>query len=139
MLSLTLARNRRAGRDVLALDRFDVRSGQRLAVLGPNGAGKTLLRLLAAVDTPTRGMLESRGRPYSSLDAVERDRLRRAVWAHGVRIAPAFRRDAMESYGRPPGPPAAGTPSSREQRARLAGPCSRTFRWPGTRHMSRTG
>ncbi len=78
MLSLTGVRHRRGDQEVLAVDRLDVWPGQRLAVLGPNGAGKTtMLRLLAAVDTPTAGTLESDGRPWTALDPGEQTQLRR--------------------------------------------------------------
>jgi len=55
-LTLRQVRHVRAGREVLRVDSLEVASGERLSVLGPNGAGKTtMLRLLAAVDRPTRG------------------------------------------------------------------------------------
>jgi ABC-type sulfate/molybdate transport systems ATPase subunit len=55
-LTVRGVRHARAGREVLRVDRLDVEPGERLSVLGPNGAGKTtMLRLLAAVDLPTRG------------------------------------------------------------------------------------
>jgi ABC-type sulfate/molybdate transport systems ATPase subunit len=70
----------RGGREVLAVDRLEIWSGQRLAVLGPNGAGKTtLLRLLAGVDTPTHGYLRYGGRPYLDLGRVEQAARRRST------------------------------------------------------------
>jgi ABC-type sulfate/molybdate transport systems ATPase subunit len=49
-------RVRRAGRDVLAIPRLDIRAGRTTAILGPNGAGKTtLLRLIAGLERPHEG------------------------------------------------------------------------------------
>jgi ABC-type Fe3+/spermidine/putrescine transport system ATPase subunit len=76
VLSLQDVRHRRGGRDVLRIGALDVAAGERLAVLGPNGAGKTsLLRLLAAIDVPTDGIVLIDGVPTSP-GAVE---LRRRV------------------------------------------------------------
>ena len=46
----------RAGREILAIPRLDVRPGRTTAILGPNGAGKTtLLRLIAGLERPDAG------------------------------------------------------------------------------------
>lgn len=50
------------GRTVLALDRFEVRAGEVVAVLGPNGAGKsTLFRILLLLERPDAGRVLLRG------------------------------------------------------------------------------
>jgi ABC-type polysaccharide/polyol phosphate transport system ATPase subunit len=42
---------------------FDVASGESLGIIGPNGAGKsTVLRMLAGILRPTRGLISVRGR-----------------------------------------------------------------------------
>ncbi len=42
---------------------FDVRDGQFFSILGPSGCGKTtLLRMIAGLTEPTRGVIEIRGR-----------------------------------------------------------------------------
>jgi len=54
-----------AGRDVLRVDRMDLRKGELTCLLGPTGAGKsTLLRILAGVETPTAGSLEYLGQSF---------------------------------------------------------------------------
>jgi ABC-type sulfate/molybdate transport systems ATPase subunit len=56
ILTATDVRHRRAGREVLRVDRLEIGAGERLGLLGLNGAGKTtLLRLLAGIDEPTAG------------------------------------------------------------------------------------
>lgn len=50
------------GRTVLSLERLDLREGELLVVLGPTAAGKsTLLRVLAMLQTPTKGRITYRG------------------------------------------------------------------------------
>lgn len=57
-----------AGRTILSDIDLQVTDGECIAVVGPNGAGKTtLLRLLAGLLRPSRGRLESQGRPYESI------------------------------------------------------------------------
>ena len=54
------------------------RRGSVTAVVGPSGSGKTsLLRLLAAVDSPTAGEVVIAGTPVSVLGSRARRRLRR--------------------------------------------------------------
>jgi tungstate transport system ATP-binding protein len=56
-----------AGREVLRIDRLDICSGGIFCLLGPTGAGKsTMLRLLAAVETPSTGRLTFRGQLYGA-------------------------------------------------------------------------
>lgn len=53
---------RRGGRITLAVPRFRVMPGERVALIGPNGAGKsTLLRCLVGLVRPTEGRLEVLG------------------------------------------------------------------------------
>jgi tungstate transport system ATP-binding protein len=52
-----------AGRDVLRVERLEMRMGEVTCLIGPTGAGKsTLLRILAGVEAPTAGSLEYLGR-----------------------------------------------------------------------------
>jgi lipopolysaccharide transport system ATP-binding protein len=60
-----LLRGRGASQVFHALDEvsFDLAAGESLGIIGENGAGKsTLLKIVAGVITPTRGVVESRGR-----------------------------------------------------------------------------
>jgi len=42
---------------------FDVKPGESLGIIGPNGAGKsTMLKILAGIMRPNRGMVQARGR-----------------------------------------------------------------------------
>jgi len=53
-----------AGRTVLDIERFEVRSGETLSVLGPSGCGKSvLLRLLNLLESPTAGTILFHGEP----------------------------------------------------------------------------
>ena len=64
-LVLDLLRGRGASHVFQALDdvSFDLAEGESLGIIGENGAGKsTLLKIVAGVITPTRGIVESRGR-----------------------------------------------------------------------------
>lgn len=65
------------GPEVLALDAFEVASGERLFVEGPSGSGKsTLLGLLAGVSVPQRGRIEVLGERLDRLGSAARDRFR---------------------------------------------------------------
>ena len=49
------------GREVLRLERLEIRAGEVVGLVGPTGAGKsTLLRLLAGVEAPTTGAMAFR-------------------------------------------------------------------------------
>jgi tungstate transport system ATP-binding protein len=63
VLSLNLVEQVYAGRRVLAIEALALEPGSVTALVGPNGAGKsTLLRLLACVESPTRGTVTLDGR-----------------------------------------------------------------------------
>jgi ABC-type sulfate/molybdate transport systems ATPase subunit len=85
VVSLRNVRHRRGGHDVLAIDRLDLKAGERLAVLGPNGAGKTtLLRLLAGLDAPTAGRVEIDGEPIAEAEVGLRRRIGYATQRPGL-------------------------------------------------------
>ena len=68
---------------VQALRGVDVRvaDGEFLAIMGPSGSGKsTLLHILGALDRPTGGSVEIRGRRYDDLDDRALTRLRGEVF-----------------------------------------------------------
>ena len=56
---------------------FNVREGEYLAVVGPSGCGKsTLLNLLGALDKPSSGVVDLRGRSTGSMNDREATRFR---------------------------------------------------------------
>ena len=62
------------GHDVLHDLDLDVPAGQLLCVLGPSGGGKsTLLRVIAGLETPSRGTIELDGRALAGVPAHQRD------------------------------------------------------------------
>ena len=68
---------------VRALRGVDARvgGGEFLAIMGPSGSGKsTLLHILGALDRPTEGSAEIRGRRYDNLDDRALTRLRGEVF-----------------------------------------------------------
>src|SRR4029079_13005112 len=70
-LVFDLLRGRGAPQVFQALDEvsFDVAAGESLGIIGENAAGKsTLLKIVAGVITPTRGVVESRGRVGALLE-----------------------------------------------------------------------
>ena len=63
-----------AGRPVEAVRgiSLDVQAGEWVAVVGPSGCGKsTLLNLLGAIDRPTAGRIEIRGRDVAAMSDAE--------------------------------------------------------------------
>lgn len=63
--------------DVIAIDAFEARAGERIFIEGPSGGGKTtLLNLLAGVLKPTGGRLHVLGEDLARLSARRRDRFR---------------------------------------------------------------
>ncbi len=51
-----------------------VNDGEFLSILGPSGCGKTtLLRLIAGLDTPTKGQIKLSGTDITNIEAHERD------------------------------------------------------------------
>ena len=67
---------RYGGREVVRVDRLEVRPGEVVAVLGPNGAGKsTLFRLLLLLERPDAGTVRLDGVAVSPGDGSARRRL----------------------------------------------------------------
>jgi putative ABC transport system ATP-binding protein len=59
----------------------EVADGEFVAIMGPSGSGKsTLLHILGALDRPTEGSVEIRGRRYDDLGDRELTRLRGEVF-----------------------------------------------------------
>jgi tungstate transport system ATP-binding protein len=62
----------RNGRDVLTIDRLDIKRGETLAVVGPNGAGKsTLLLVLAYLLEPAYGEVIFNGKLLKEWDELQ--------------------------------------------------------------------
>ncbi|MCF4006160.1 ABC transporter ATP-binding protein [Corynebacterium uropygiale] len=96
----------RRGGPVTALDGVDLelRRGARLGIVGESGSGKSsLLRLLAGLDTPTEGRVESEGQrihmvfqdPMSSLDPRMRVESIVGEPLRGQRLSRAERRERV--------------------------------------------
>lgn len=65
------------GRTVLDIPDLHLLTGEKLFLHGPSGSGKsTLLSLIAGVLRPTGGELHVLGRPFHTLSAASRDRVR---------------------------------------------------------------
>ncbi len=57
---------------------FTIRLGEYVSVMGPSGSGKsTLLNLISVLDTPTNGEVYIEGVGISTLDGLQKARLRR--------------------------------------------------------------
>ncbi|MFH1721247.1 MAG: ABC transporter ATP-binding protein [Candidatus Altiarchaeota archaeon] len=64
-------------RAVNGLD-FTIEFGQYVSIIGPSGSGKsTLLNLISVLDTPTKGEVYIEGVGISTLDGLQKARLRR--------------------------------------------------------------
>ncbi|MEJ5378559.1 MAG: ATP-binding cassette domain-containing protein, partial [bacterium] len=67
-------------RTVLDVPNLSIQKGEILAIVGPSGSGKsTLLRLLAFLETPTRGQILFDNFPFTPLTAEMPLALRRRV------------------------------------------------------------
>lgn len=80
---------RRAGRQILSVDRWEVRAGCLTGILGPNGAGKsTLLKSLTGVVNPCPGSVHVLGHDIGRLNSFALTRLRRRVAYLAQLLAP---------------------------------------------------
>ena len=80
---------RRAGRQILSVDLWEVGAGSLVGVLGPNGAGKsTLLKCLTGVVRPCPGSVHVLGHDIGRLGSVALTRLRRRVAYLAQLLAP---------------------------------------------------
>jgi ABC-type branched-subunit amino acid transport system ATPase component len=70
---------------------FEVRRGEVLALLGTNGAGKsTILRVIAGLGTPSRGVVRLRGRNISYTTPEQRARMGIRILLGGKGVFPAM-------------------------------------------------
>lgn len=61
----------RAGKNILRIDRFGIKEGERVALIGPNGAGKsTLLKVLALLEKPAAGSIFFRGQRVTGTNTL---------------------------------------------------------------------
>ena len=75
-------------RSVLQIDQLDIFRGEVLALVGPSGAGKsTLLRLLNFLETPTSGVIEFSGEPFSASQSL--------ALVHRRRVTTVFQRPTL--------------------------------------------
>jgi len=62
---------------ILAIERLQVKCGERIFIEGPSGSGKsTLLSLIAGVVRPQQGTIKVIGQHINALDGASRDRFR---------------------------------------------------------------
>ena len=112
---------------------FEVRKGEVLALLGTNGAGKsTILRVIAGLGTPARGVVRLNGRTITYVTPEKRARL-------GIRMLPG-RQGRVPRPDRPREPRGGGVRSTASDRADDERR-DRPVRWrpvPGARRASQT-
>ncbi|WHU46134.1 ABC transporter ATP-binding protein [Gordonia sp. L191] len=85
-------------RGVIAVREVSLRvdDGEKVALVGPNGSGKTsLLRVLAGIARPTRGVCRLRGRPMRAHSDSERARMVASVGQDEYSELPFTARDVL--------------------------------------------